>query len=152
MLADFLKKNNLTGLNIFNVITWFNVLWNLKVIQFLLVGGTGVLLQLAVTCILTQFLFGVKQYYIGYAIGLIANLIYNFILHTKFTFNTKNKHKKRLIRFITYSLSVALFQYVLVRVITKLTGDAWYLLVIAIVILICSILTYFTFKLWLFKE
>lgn len=150
--SKFLKKNGIVGNNIFNIALWIKMFWKLKVIQFLLVGGTGVLIQLLTTFILTEYVFELKLYYIGYSIGLILNLIYNFFMHTYFTFKTKKSHGKRLTGFIGYSLIMILFQYSVVRWIIWMVGEKWYLLVISTTILIFSIISFLIFKLWLFKE
>ncbi len=152
MLNKFLKKEGLTGFNFLNVFLWIKVFWKHNVIQFLLVGGSGVLLQLIVTWLLTSFVFGLEKYYIGYTFGLSLNLIYNFILHTFFTFKAKNGHGRRFIGFIVYSLFMAMLQYLIVRGLVYLFGNSWYLVVISGVILICSIITFIIFKFWLFRE
>lgn len=152
MLAKFLKENNLYGKQFFNVIQWTKVFWALKIIQFVLVGGTGALIQLGTTFILTQFIWGVELYYLGYSFGLGLNLIYNFILHTKFTFKSKKNHKKRFIVFTIYSLTLTLAQYLTVRGLVNYFGEKWYMVVIASAIIVCATISFFLYKFWLFKE
>jgi putative flippase GtrA len=152
MLFKFLKDEGLVGWNFFNLFLWWNLFWRLKITQFVLVGGTGVLIQLVVTWGFTNFVFGLDKYYIGYSIGLSLNLIYNFVMHTFVTFSAKRGHGKRFIGFIIYSLLMTLLQYLIVRGLVYLVGEKWYLLVIATVVLVFSIVTFLLFKFWLFKE
>ena len=152
MPLNFLKKEGIQGTNLFNPLAWGRMLWKHNIIQFLLVGGTGLIIQLLTTWLLTTFLFTLSTYYIGYSIGLGLNLIYNFIMHSNFTFKTKKNHSKRFTKFIIYSFSMALFQYVLVRSLVYLIGETWYLVIITSVIFVFSIITYIIFKFWLFKD
>ena len=151
-LFNFLKEKDLVSWNFLNIFLWWQVLWDAKIIQFILVGGSGVLLQLGSTFLLTKYIFGLDLYYLGYSIGLILNLIYNFLMHTFFTFKSKSGHSKRFFLFIVYSLSMALFQYVFVRIIVSLIGNELYLLVISLTVLISSLITFLIFKFWLFKD
>ena len=151
-MLSYLKEKGIYGKHFFNVKRWWALLMELKIIHFLFVGGTGVLIQLLLTWSLTHFVFGLDKYYIGYSFGLGANLIYNFVMHTKVTFEVKDGHFKRLIIFVIYALSMTFFQYKIVRFIVSKVGDEWYLLVISSIILIFSTITFVLFKFWLFKD
>lgn len=120
--------------------------------HFFLVGTSGVLLNLGITAFFTELVFGRENYFSGYLIGLAANLLYNFALHTVVTFRTKTDHTRRLVIFIVYSLALTYIQAITVKVLTALIGVNWYLLVIAGVILCFSIITFVVFKFILFRE
>ena len=126
--------------------------YKIRLIHFLFVGGTGVLINLLLTWFFTEFVFGIEQYFYGYLIGLIANLVYNFILHTVLTYKTKKKHMMRFQLFIAYSLIMSFIQAAVIKFITPRIGLEWYLVIIGTVILVFSLLTFVVFKLWLFKE
>jgi len=96
---------------IYNPIYVFNYLLKKRFIHFLVIGSSGVILNLLITFLLSKFVFlsesvyfGVKGYTISFIFGTASNLIYNFILHTKITFNVKENHGKRFVVFICYSI------------------------------------------------
>ena len=118
-----------------------------RYLHFLVVGVTGVAINLGITAFLTELVFGREQY----LIGLAANLLYNFILHTRVTFKTKGNHARRLAIFMAYSLCLAYIQAQCVKWLTAHVGVDWYLVVIASVIFAFSVLTFLLFKFVLFK-
>ncbi len=126
-------------------------LWHTRFAHFFAVGSSGVLINLALTAFFAELVFGREQYFSAYLIGLSANLLYNFILHTIVTFKTKDKHFRRLVIFVAYSLTLAYVQARVVKTLTELIGIDWYLVVIAGVIMVFSILTFILFKLVLFR-
>lgn len=132
-----------------NILKYF---YKVRFLHFLFVGGTGVLINLLLTWIFTEFVFGLEQYFYGYLIGLFANLVYNFTLHTILTYKTTKKHILRFQIFIVYSLVMSFVQAGVIKVITPIIGLRFYLIVIATVILVFSIINFLVFKLWLFKE
>ena len=139
-------------INIFNPIDWYKLFYKHRLIHFLFTGGTGVLINIGITGLLTEFVLGRENYFSAYLIGLTANLIYNFTLHTVMTFKTKKNHKSRFTIFIVYSLLMALLQAILINTIVSLIGVDYYLFVIGSVILTFSFITYIFFKLLLFNE
>ena len=134
-----------------NPLWWLSFLHQTRYIHFFVVGATGVALNLAITAFFTELVFGREQYFTGYLIGLGANLLYNFALHTVVTFKTKDRHVRRLTIFVVYSLILAYIQAQLVKWLTALVGVDWYLVVIAAVILSFSVVTFVLFKFLLFK-
>ena len=122
-----------------------------RYLHFLVVGVTGVAINLGITAFLTELVFGREQYFSAYLIGLAANLLYNFILHTRVTFKTKGNHARRLAIFMAYSLCLAYIQAQCVKWLTAHVGVDWYLVVIASVIFFFSMLTFLLFKFVLFK-
>lgn len=144
--------NELKAINIFNPMDWYRLFYRHRLIHFLFTGGTGVLINLAVTAFFAEIIYGRENYFVAYLLGLGSNLIYNFTLHTIMTFKTKSNHKKRFSLFAIYSIVMAVFQAMLTKEIVSLVGVDYYLIVIASIILIFSVVTYFFFKLWLFNE
>jgi len=130
----------------------FNILFVHKYLHFFLTGVTGVLLNLLATWILTRFVFGLEGYFKAYLIGIVVNLIFNFIVHTVVTFKAKDHVLERMIGFLAYSLSMTTFQAWIVKTVTPMVGLEWYLLVIASVIFVFSIVTFLLFKYFLFKD
>lgn len=109
-------------------------------------------LNLGITAFFAEMVFGRENYFSAYIIGLIANLLYNFTLHTVMTFKTKTKHARRLSIFLIYSLVLTYLQAYMVKNIVSFVGVNWYLVVIASVILVFSIVTFLLFKFVLFRE
>lgn len=123
-----------------------------RYVSFFLTGASGAMLNLGVTWLLTTYVFGIDQYFYGYAVGLGSNLVYNFVRHSLVTFQTRDGHWKRFAAFILYSLVMTGLQYVVVRNIVSLTGEQFYLLVIAGVIAVFSTVTFLVCNYWLFNE
>lgn len=120
--------------------------------HFFVVGATGVLINLSLTAFFAELVFGRENYFSAYLIGLTANLLYNFSLHTLVTFKTKHHHALRLALFLAYSLALAYVQAQTVRYLADRIGVDWYLVIIASVILAYSVVTFFLFKFALFKD
>lgn len=120
--------------------------------HFFAVGATGVFINLSITAFFAELVFGREHYFSAYLVGLGANLIYNFVLHTAVTFKTKTNHARRLAIFVAYSLALTYLQAYLVKTITPIVGIDFYLLVIASVILVFSVATFVLFKFVLFRE
>ncbi len=120
--------------------------------HFFIVGTTGVAINLGLTAFFAELVFGRENYFSAYLIGLSANLLYNFTLHTLVTFKTKGNHTLRLTAFVAYSLGLAYVQAQTVQFFVDRVGVDWYLVVIGSVILVFSVLTFFLFKFALFKE
>lgn len=135
-----------------NPFWWFNHLHRTRFIHFFVVGSTGVAINLGVTALLTEFVFGRENYFTGFLVGIGANLAYNFTLHTVVTFKTKDRHVRRLTIFVAYSLVMAYVQAQVVKWLTALVGVNWYLVVIATVILVFSVFTFILFKFVLFRS
>jgi putative flippase GtrA len=123
-----------------------------RYLHFFAVGLSGVAINLAITGILTELFFGRENYFTAYLIGLAANLLYNFVLHTIVTFKTKGNHTKRLSIFMVYSLTLAYIQAMVTKSLTSWVGVDWYLVVIASVIMAFSIMTFILFKFVLFRS
>lgn len=136
----------------FNPYWWFTFLRETRYLHFFIVGTTGVALNLALTVFFAELVFGRENYFNAYIIGLVANLLYNFVLHTLVTFKTKGRHLQRLSIFFAYSLMLAYIQSYVVKHLTELVGVNWYIIVIASVILVFSVITFLLFKFVLFKS
>lgn len=129
-----------------------SILFEHKYLHFFATGVSGVALNLSVTWLLTTFVFGLEGYFKGYVIALLLNLVYNFTLHTKITFETKERHLRRFVYFTTYSIFLTALQAVIVRTVTPMVGLEYYLFVIATTIALFSVVTFLFFKFYLFHE
>ncbi len=129
-----------------------NFLFEHRIPHFIFIGMTGVGINLFLVYFFTEFVFGRERYFYGYLIGLFANLIYNFIMHSSVTFQTKNGHLKRFVIYTIFSLSITFVQALVVRKLVRVFGVDYYLFVIMTVILVFSTVSFLTFKFWLFKE
>ena len=164
-----LKKisSEIKQINIFSPKDWLNLFNKYRLTHFLITGGSGVIINMLFTIFFAELVFVkeklyyipilstffiTKGYFIATLIGLSINLIYNFTLHTIFTFKTKTKHKSRFTIFIIYSILMTLIQAKIINIIIEIIGEDFYIIVIPAIIAIFSILTYFVFKIWLFKE
>lgn len=123
-----------------------------RITHFLLTGVTGVFLNMLITWALTTFVFGVLQYYIGYIIGTIINICYNFFLHSLLTFKTHTQHSRRFTFFVLFSFLSTTIQISIVYALTEFFGRAYYLPIIACTILLLSIVSFLFFKHSLFYE
>ncbi len=122
-----------------------------KYLHFFLTGVSAVGIHLLITWSLTTFVFGLQNYFKGYAIGVAITLLYNFTIHTRITFQTKGNHVRRFVFFSAYSLGMALLQASLVHTITPIVGLKYYLLVIASIIMLFSLVSFAFFKKILFR-
>lgn len=120
--------------------------------SFVITGVSGAALNLLVTWSLTEYVFGVQNYFYGYLCGLAVNLTYNFIRHSFVTFNTSGDHATRFAAFITYSLAMAALQAFAVDAVVGWVGEEYYLVVIALVIAVFSTVTFLLCEYWLFTE
>lgn len=145
-------RKELKDMNVFNPKDWYMLFLKFRFIHFLLVGGSGVLINISLTAFFAEVVFGRENYFYAYMIGLFSNLTYNFILHTKFTFKTKSKHKRRFISFIIYNLLMSGLQAVIVKSIIDYIGVDYYLFVIAAVIGFFFTINFVVSKFILFKE
>ncbi len=89
-----------------------------KYIKFIIGGGLGLLANVIVTFMLTEFM-GVP-FRASYILGLAANIIFNFIFHMVVTFKTKEKASIRFVKFVPLTLSIAAANYLFVRIFTEL--------------------------------
>ena len=151
-IHNFIKQEQITFAKLFSPVFILHLLYKYKYIHFFLTGMTGVILALLITWSLTEHVFGLENYFTSYLVGLSANLVYNFILHTKVSFNTRKNHPQRFVIFVIYSLLMVSLQAVTVKILTPIIGIEFYLFVIASVILIYSIISYFIFKFIIFSE
>jgi putative flippase GtrA len=133
-----------------NPLWWWRFLHRTRYLYFFAVGMTGVAINLGLTAFFAELVFGREHYFRAYLIGLAANLLYNFTLHTLVTFKTKGNHMRRLTIFVLYSLMLAWAQAQLVRLLTDFFGLNWYLVLIASIIFVFSLMTFFLFKFVLF--
>lgn len=128
------------------------ILFEHKYLHFFATGVSGVALNLFVTWFLTTYYFGLENYFKAYIISLLCNLVYNFVLHTKVTFATKERHMQRFVFFVAYSILLTAVQAYVVRTITPIVGLEYYLFVIATAIAVFSCVTFVFFKFFLFNE
>jgi putative flippase GtrA len=128
------------------------LLVRVKYAHFFATGVSGLALALGTTYLLTEHVFGLERYYEAYLIGLAANLVYNFTLHTLVTFKTKERHFQRFVIFASYSLALSALQALLVKMLTPVVGVERYLLVIGTIVLAFSTVSFLVFKLSMFNE
>ena len=131
---------------------WLRQLKENRIILFVLTGGSGVLLNLAMTAALTEFYYGREGYFRAYLIGLVVNIIYNFALHSRYTFATKKGHKRRFVVFVLYNFAMTVLQSFAIKGLVHAVGVDYYLPVIAVVIASFSFVTYLIYRFWLFHS
>ncbi len=95
----------------------------IKYAKFIFGGGLGLLINIAVTYLLTDVL-GI-MFRLSYALGLVVNVIFNFFYHRHITFNKKDKSIKRLYKFIPITLAVTAANYILVLLFTSILVLDW---------------------------
>lgn len=120
--------------------------------QFFLVGGSGVVINLAITWLFTEYVFGLEHYFSAYLIGIAVNLLWNFMLYSFALFKTKHNHIQRMMVYVVYAIAITWINTAIVATVTPIVGLQYYLLVIAATIFALSSVNFFVFKLSLFKE
>ena len=131
---------------------WYRLLHKHRFIHFLIIGGTGVLLNITLTTLFTELVLGRGRYFYAYLIGLFANLTYNFTLHTIITFMPTERHTRRFFFFIIYYLSMAALQAAIIKTLVDVIGVDYYLPVITATIGVFFVINFFVSKYWLFKK
>ncbi len=153
-----------------------NRLYRARYLHFVFTGGIGVAINLftawfLVAFILTEekyllFTFSLKETTIGIIAGQTLNLLYNFIFYSLFIFKTTEKHKRRFVVFVIYSLVTSYL--VVTPLIVKLRDfleqvmanvsffsllkGHYYIVASIVVIFLISIFNFFFFKKWLFRQ
>jgi len=120
-----------------------------KLIKFVLAGGISFLLNIAITYLLTEVL-GIF-YLISYSITLTFITFMNFWLNTQFIFKTKTSHKKRFLQYLASVIIFILLNTLVVKVLTE-NLHIYYILSIVIATAIFTLLKFFTYDKFLFKE
>ena len=123
-----------------------------KFTQTLLTGGSGALLSLLVTSILTEFVFSREQYFTAYLVGVAVGVMYVFAIFIRVVFKTDTHVWKRFAFFSLYMTFLVVLQTFAVKSIVSIVGVDWYLVVIACVIGILSFINYFVYKNFIFAN
>ena len=126
-------------------------LLEIKYVRFFLVGGSGIFLNLLITGLFAYFVFSEAYFYLASIIGTTVNILYNFYLHTKFTFKTKKRHGIRFTGFTTYTLVLASIQETIIAYYTPVIGIEYLIVFKGFVVLVFSIVTFLFFNYFLFK-
>jgi len=114
---------------------------------FLIGGGLGALINLALTYLLTEF-FGV--WYMGaYSLGVCANIIFNFWYHKNITFKIQDKLRRRMVKFALTNVFIGGGIMVLVYMLTEIL-KVQYILSGIIAIGLMSIINFLINKFWVF--
>ena len=150
--SAFCEKEGITWRMFLSPLQVYRLLVRHRALQFFVVGSCGVGINLGITWLLTTFVFGLQNYFLAYLFGITANLSFNFTLYTLAIFKTRERHARRLIIFVLYSLTMASIQATIVRTVTPLVGIEWYLGVSAGTIFMFSIFNFFVFKLSIFRR
>lgn len=129
-----------------------NKLLNKKVIKFFFVGSSGIIINLLITGVLQFFVFEREQFYLASIIGTCFNILYNFTLHSLYTFNTKSNHRSRFAKFVLYTLILASFQEYLLKIITPMIGIDFLVIIKGFLVLFFSVFTFIFFNYVLFNE
>jgi putative flippase GtrA len=146
-------------------------LWNIKFINFLIIGTSGVFLNLLISFFIVEFIlnsstyfllsFSIKHTTIGIISGISVNMLFNFYFFTKSTFKTKKNHIKRFFIFLVYAIFITyivnlqttlLLRDFLENILFDKIAKFSYLIASIVVIITISIINFFVFKFWLFKE
>jgi putative flippase GtrA len=112
-----------------------------KFINFSLIGGIGLLINLVVTFIMKEF-FGL-WYYWSFLIGVLFTWTFIFLANSNFTFHghSKEKYFKKYVKFLLIYFCIFLINASLVFVFTSVLS-VYYLLSIIMATVITTILTF----------
>lgn len=114
---------------------------------FLIGGGLGALLNLAVTYLLTEFLS--VQYLVSYLFGCSLNIVFNFLFHQSVTFGVYDQKARRFLKSVLTSIGAAFVIIILVYFFTEYL-KLWYIASGVLAIGITSIINYLFNKSWVF--
>lgn len=115
-------------------------------LRFLLVGGSGALLNLVVSWGAVKYWLGMDMYLMGSALGLIVNIIYNFFAYSYFAFNSRQRDLRTFIVFLVYSMCTIIVYLSLLRIAVSFMGPSWYLVASAVIIGVLAIVNFFIAK------
>lgn len=135
-----------------NIPQLINKLLSTRLPHFALISGVGLAINLSFVTLFTELVFGRERYFSAYIIGLVANLLFNFIFHTIYTFKTKQRHTRRFIFFIVYNLVMSYIQARIIDWIVPIIGYDWYLFIIISIICFFAVFSFILYKFGLFKD
>jgi putative flippase GtrA len=115
-------------------------------LRFALVGGTGFLLNLTVTVLLTELVLGRERYFSAFLLGTATNITFNFFAYARFAFRRLAPHLWRRIFFFAYSIFITIVQLTLTKHVVDLIGVRWYALGICAVIGTLSVVNFVVFR------
>lgn len=121
-----------------------------KFIRFCIVGGSGVIVNVGLLYLLTEF--AGLYYLISSAIAIETSIITNFILNNYWTW--KSKHKGffgRLVKFNIVSLAALVINMGILFFLTEVAG-IWYILSNLIGIAVATIVNFWFNDKWTFKK
>lgn len=130
----------------------FQKIFGKKFFIFLFIGGLGVLINIIVTFLLTEFVFGQEKYIYSFIIGTLINITYNLIFYSKYTFKVNKISFNQKIIFYSYSWFIVFLQVYLVNFFVQLIGIKYYIFVIILIIGILSIFSFLFFKFVIFNN
>ena len=116
---------------------------------FLFGGGTGALINLAVTYFLTEA--SGLRYIIAYFIGIILNILFNFFYHRAVTFGVRDNIHQRMARFFPVSIFIGGSILLLIYFFTEKLA-IWYIYSGIMAIVIMSVINFFINKFWVFFQ
>ena len=149
---SFVEEEQMSWRVLLHPLQLVHILLRHRFLHFLVAGGGGALIGLGLTWLLTTFVLGLENYFTAYLIGTGATLVFNFTMYSLVIFKTSRAHVRRLLVYFFYIVSIIAVQATLVKTITPLVGLRWYLLVIATLIGLFSVVNFMAFKLSIFKE
>jgi dolichol-phosphate mannosyltransferase len=123
-------------------------------IKFYIIGATGILVNLGILYVLTEY-FNIRPI-IGLCVGIVAATTTNFIGNKVWTFrNTENKRKRVVAQYGYYwlcSLPGIILQVTSFYGLTNFLPRIWYLHSGLIAIVIASFVNFILSKFWVFKQ
>lgn len=119
-----------------------------RYIIFIIGGGIGALINLAITYIMTEF-FGL-WYVFGYVLGGAANIVFNFIYHRRITFSVMDKAQSRFLKFIAVNIIIGIGSVGFIYLLTERL-KLWYIMSGIIAITCMSMINFLINKLWVFR-
>jgi putative flippase GtrA len=121
----------------------------MKLLVFTSGGGLGLIIKLSVTYMLASG-FGLWQM-LAYSLGLVLNIIFNFLFHRHITFGETTDWKRRLALFTVVTLIVVALDWALVYAFAENLGFNIYVVAVPVTIML-SIANFVLNKLFVFQE
>lgn len=119
-----------------------------RYIIFIIGGGIGALINLAMTYVMTEF-FGL-WYILGFILGSAANIAFNFAYHRRITFSVKDRMQSRFLKFIAVNILIGIGSVGFIYMLTE-GLKLWYMLSAIIAITCISMINFLINKFWVFR-
>lgn len=127
---------------------FFN-LFDLKFLNFILVGVFSFIFQITLTYLFNSYVFG--EFFISYYVALFITLFQSFLMHCFITFSKSAISLNYWIKYFFNIGALALIQILLVNILSYLFSDLFYILLVSIAIGLQTLISFLLMKYVIFN-